>query len=294
MSTDRNIRDVITDDGQRGIVLNMPREKYTAIQRMNCSRLVEGLLGPFEIDPVGVRDAFENTRAEPKSSQQDSYDRGTLAHLILLQPEQLVDRVAVWKGKTRHGSEWEAFENEHSGKLIMRPADVADVQRACREFRKTKQVNDLLRPCDTEVAVFSQEGGIFCKGSIDAVTRAGLCVILDPKTVGVGIDSETVRRQIRKFHYREKMAMYARWYTAATGREVDAVYLIFISLPPQRIGVRLVKLTTAALQWGEARMLAVLRAVKECIAKDDWPTFFADDFADVSPWELMPETPLQM
>lgn len=283
---ERRIADVLLDHGRgNSIVLNMPREEYFAIRAMNASTLVDGLVGNGFYDPTCIRDSFENNRPEASQSQRDSFDRGTLAHYILLQPEMLPGKVAICGGQTRRGKEWEAFEKENVGKIIMRGADVRSVQQVCREFRKNKEVSELLRPCETEITVFAREGNVFCKGMIDAVTRDGLCVMIDPKTTATGIDEDSVRRTIRKFHYREKMGLYRRWYTKATGRNVDDAFLLFLSLPPNRPGIAKVRLTAAALDWGEDRMLGAIRSVQECIEADSFPTFFANYVCDVSEYE---------
>jgi len=80
------------------------------------------------------------------------------------------------------------------------------------------------------------------------------------------------------------LAFYAELYEQAAGVPVDAVYLLFVSLEP--IGVRLVKLTSASLQWGLDRMRTALEAVEKCIDAAEWPVFFGESFVDVSPWEI--------
>lgn len=287
--SERNIRDVLENDGHKsGIVTHMPRAVYDSLKRMNFSTAKTGLVGVEDVDASVVKENYEGRRMPVSQDLQDSYDRGTLMHLILLQPEEIAGRVAVWAGKNRSGHEWDAFEQENAGKLIVRQSDVRDVQSACREFRRMPLVRDILKPCDTEVAVLVKEGNIYCKAMIDAVTREGdgLCIMLDPKSTRTGIDSATVMRTIRKLNYREQMGLYARWFKMATGREIDQVYLLFVSLPPQRIGVRHVRLTTSALQFGEARMLAVFHELEQCLAADEWPAFCADDICDVSEREI--------
>ena len=279
----RKISDILRSNEHTGtIVRNMPREAYNAVSAMNVSTVKPGLVGSKDIDTTMIRDVYEGHRRDPSRAQQDSFDRGTLAHLILLQPEMIPGRVAVWKGGRRVGNEWDAFERENAGKLIMKEADVRDVQAACRSFREVKEVNDLFRPCDTELSVFWQEGDVYCKGMLDAVTRQGECVVIDPKTIITGIDERSVRRQIEKFHYREQLGFYKRGYENVTGRIVDKVYLVFISLPPQRLGVRLEPITDAALEWGADRVLKAIKQVRHCIETDEWPVFFASGVCDLS------------
>ncbi len=284
---ERSIRDVLVDHGRtNSIVTGMRREQYDRINAMNFSSLKMSLIGPTDVDPTLAKNAYERMLSAPSQDLQDSYDRGTLMHLILLQPEDIAGRVAEWTGKTRHGNEWTAFKEAHRGKLIMKTADIRDVQERCRIFRAMPQVRDLLRPCDTEVAVFTKEWSIYCKALVDAVTRHGdgLSVMLDPKSTRNGIDERSVDWVIRDNLYREQMGSYWRALRKA-GREIDKVKLLFVSLPPQPPGVYIKTLTTAALQWGEARVVNALERLEECIARDDWPTFCGDGICDVSNFE---------
>ena len=244
------------------------------------------MIGSNDIDPTLIRDAYEMTRPEPSSELQSAYDRGTLTHTILFEPEKLVDCVAVWKGDRRSGKEWKEFNDDNRHKLIMREVDVREVQQACRAVRSISQVNSLLRrPHETELAVFGKQSKTYLKGMIDSVTTDdGPVTLIDLKTTSHGIDEESVLRTIRKLHYREQLALYAHLYEQATGKPVESLYLLFVSLDP--VGVRLVKLTTSAIQWGLARMMSAIEAVEKCIDADEWPVFFGESFADVSEYEL--------
>lgn len=281
----RNIADILIDDGRpNGVVLHMPRAGcYETLSRMNFSTLKKGFVGTEDIDPALIREAFEEREPPPSQDLQDSYDRGTLLHLILLQPEEIAGRVAVWQGKTRSGHEWEAFKRDNPKKLIMKASDVRDVQMACREFKRMKLVRDILRPCDTEVTVLTKEGNVFVKAMLDAVTREGdgLCMMVDPKSSRNGISHRAVMRTIETMFYREQMGSYVRWFKSATDRDIEQVFLLFVSLPPQRIGVRRVRLTTEDLQFGASRMLAAMAAVEQCLKTGEWPAFCVDDICDI-------------
>lgn len=283
---ERNIRDILIDDGLRGIVRDMPREKYHDLAKMNASSLKPGLIDAFEVDPSLIRAAYEGTRTDPSASLQDAYDRGTLTHVLIFEPEKIIDKVTVWKGSRRAGAAWEDFDSHNSGKLIMREADVREVQRTVRELRRVPQVAALLnRKHETELPVLGKVSRTYCKGLLDSITTDdGPVTLIDLKTTSHGIDEASVLRTIRTLHYREQLAFYAHLYEQATGKPVEAVYLLFVSLDP--VGVRLVRVTTAALQFGLARMVAAIEAVEKCIDADDWPTFYAESFADVAPFEI--------
>ena len=283
---DRNIADILIDDGLRGVIRDMPRGLYRGGKRMNASSIKPGLLGPFEIDPSLILAAYEGDRSEPSASLQDAFDRGTLTHVLMLEPEKIVDRVAVWKGDRRAGGEWKEFNEANAGKLIMRETDVREVQHAVRELRRVPQVAALLnRKHETELPVLGKVSRTYCKGLLDCVTTdSGPVTQIDLKTTGHGIDEASVLRAVRNFGYREQLAWYSHLYEQATGKPIESNYLVFVSLDP--IGVRIVKLTTSAIQWGFSRMLAAVESVEQCIDRDEWPVFVGDSIADVAQWEI--------
>lgn len=283
--SERSISDILIDDGLRGVVRDMPREKYFGLARLNASTIKPGLIGSAEVDPTAIRAAFEETRTPPSATLQDSFDKGSLTHVLIFEPETIVDKVAVWKGSRRAGREWDEFEVANVGKLIMREPDVREVQRAVRELRRVPQVASLLnRKHETELPVLGQFGRTYCKGLLDAITTDGPATLIDLKTTSHGIDEASVLRTIRTLHYREQLSFYADLYCQATGILVDSIVLLFVSLDP--IGVRIVKLTTSARQFGSSRMMAAIEAVERCIAADDWPVFCGDSICDVNPWEV--------
>lgn len=282
----KRIEDILFRSLETGVIHCMQRSEYAAINAMNSSSLKSGLIGTNEVDPVLIRAAYEGTQSEPTSSLQDSFDRGTLAHIILLEPEKLVDAVAVWSGERRAGSEWKEFSEKNAGKLIMRAADVREVQAACRVVRSIQPVNELLRrKRETELAVFGRVSRTHCKGLVDSVTiDGGPVTIIDLKTTSKPLDEASILRVIRSLCYREQLGLYAQLYEQATSQPVEKVFLLFVSL--ETGGARLVRLTTSALQFGFARMVAAIESVERCIDAKEWPTFFAESICDVASWEV--------
>ncbi len=284
--TPKAIVDCTSTTIRSGIVKDMPRAMYDRIRRMNPSSIADGLVDHIEVDPNAVKYAFETPSRERTAAEQDRLDRGTLAHIFMLQPERIASDVAVWGGGTRKGSAWDKFEADAAGRLIIKQKDFESVALACREFRKVKLVANLLTELDAEVAMFSSEfgGAMYCKGLVDAVTRGPACNIIDIKTTEAGISYKQVERTIRDFRYREKMAAYKRWYQRESGREVIGCYNLFLSMSPP-YAVRLVKISEMALEWGEERIVAMMDAVAKCITADEWPMFVRDDVSIVEEWE---------
>jgi hypothetical protein len=285
----RLIEDVMVNKMSRG-TLALPEATYREIGRLNPSSLAAGLMSNMEVDPLMIRLAYESGDIKRTAAVQDQLDRGTLAHLFILQPELVESRVAVWDGDRRSGKGWDEFINANIGKLLIREEDFREVQYAAQQALSVPRVRQMLTGIEVEVSLLGEEDGIKTKGRVDGLRRGELPLILDLKTTKAGIDSNSVKRTIRDFHYREKMAMYRRMFCQATNTEPDLVQCcnIFLKLPPP-VSIRIVKFSTGALEFGEFRMLKAIESVRACIETGQWPIFVGDDVADVDQWELPDE-----
>ena len=282
----KSIISCLTDCGQpNGIVIDMPRADYDAVHRLNPSSIGASLVDHQEVNPTAAKFAFEEPDRTTTPAVQDRMDRGTLAHMMLLQPERIASDVAVWKAERRAGAEWDGFKAANHGKLIVRGDDWLAVNAAVKQFRFQPKLNEILTNLDAEVAMFSQEGNIYTKGLVDAVTKGPVCRIIDLKTTDAGYGWHTVQSTIRDFRNREKMAAYKRWYERESGREVIGCYNIFLSMKPP-YAIRIVKMSTIALQWGEMRLMFALEKIGECLESNQWPMFVRDDVADVATFEM--------
>lgn len=289
----KSIVNTIGDSTPAGIVLNMPRHEYDRIERLNMSSISCGLLDHEEVDTLAIKYRFEGEPEHVSQSTKDLRDSGTLAHIMMLQPERLESDVAVWEGEERRGQQWTQFLQENRSRLVVRRKDFDEVSAACREFRFNPQLNELFRDLDVEVAVFSDEHGIKTKGLIDAVSRGDFCRMLDIKTTWTRIKSQAVRTSIRTFHNREKMAAYSRWYERESGRKIDRCLNIYLQMTPP-YGIRIVHFSEAAIEWGTMRMMDAVRQVRACIDSGKWPVFCGKDLADVAEFEMPVEGEQQL
>lgn len=279
-----------------GVEREMDDATYRGCGRLNTSSITAGMLPGNEIDVVSIRDAFEgNIETSRAKSSQDRMDRGTLAHLALMQPELISQRVAVWSGGRRAGKVWDEFSEWNYNKIIIPQDEFGSVMAAVSQIKETQRVRELFSGADVEVSLFSEEqvgsDVIYCCGRADAIKRDGdITYILDFKTTETGIDSRSVNRTICDFKYREKMACYRRWYCQVTGEDSDSVQCILvfgrITYP---YGVRIMKITTLALDWGEWKLKEAINAVAPCIKSRSWPIFSISDVSNVNQWELPAE-----
>lgn len=290
----KDISDIITAHKPKSeIIRGLPVDQYRDLIAINPSSLASGLIGVDDVDPCAIKLAWENPDSTARTAAaQDRLDRGTLAHLMVLQPELIMDRVAIWRGGRRSSNEWEQFQEENSGKLIMTARDYHEVATATNLMRTQPEVASLLVGISCEVAMRGGEqcrhmdGYLNVKGQVDAVNFASRTIV-DLKTTEAGVDRRSVERTIRQFHYREKMACYRRWLAAGTETDAEAwkCYNVFMSLTPP-YGVVIAKFTTMALDWGQERMLNAMASLESCLQSNVWPMFLREMFVAVEVWEM--------
>ena len=283
-----------------GIVTNKPRIAYDNVEYLNPSSISAGFIDHVEVDPSAIKYQFETPWRGTTPAAQDRMDRGTLMHIMLLQPERLATDVARWPaGKRRACAEWTEFVASSGNKLIICQEDFDQVAAAFNVLRFNRNLTELLADLDAEVAIFSQDHGLYVKGLIDAVTRprenpAGSVTrkMIDIKTTEAGFSERAIESTIRNFHYREKMAAYRRWYMQEDPTKVNIeCYDVFINMVPP-YGIRVMDFTTMAIKWGEQRIDEALDAVSECVRLNDWPVFYASNGVMVESWETE-ETEMQ-
>lgn len=247
-------------------------------------------MGHSEVDVRAIHNAMTGTRKEPAQASQDRMDRGTLLHMALLQPERLVSDVAVWQGKMRKGAEWEAFEADNDGKLILRRDDFSQTMSVYGEVKNHPMCGAKLAGCHAEVAMLLTDQGEQCRGQVDAVDLKNRRII-DVKTTDAGVSKDACERTIRSLHYREKMALYRRWIAMITKTDPTSwrCWNLFISMNETCPAIAFMRITDDALEWGESVMMNALQKYSEAKRAGVFPIYSVEDFVDVKPWEVDPD-----
>lgn len=265
----------------------MSRAAYDGLARMNPSTLVHGLRGRA-VDPYAVKLEWEGFKAPITQAKQDNLDCGTLAHMMILEPHTVEQRVAIWTGKVRSGKEWDAFQAENSSKLILRKCDFEQTRQGALIAAGVPEIRSLLANCQIEQALLWREGSINCKGQVDAIsatTPQGTVNIPDLKT-SYRIDEQGAVRTIRDLNYRHKMAMYRRAVSQIRGVPTDDIrcFNIFVQIEPP-YGVNIVQLGSDGLDWAEKQMLNLLGEVERCIESGIWKPLVIRSSFGMTSWE---------
>ena len=263
---------------------------YRGHRGVNPSSLSEGLRGYSDVDVRAIHAAMTGERKEPAQASQDRMDRGSLLHMALLQPERLATDVAVWRGKIRKGAEWDAFESDNDGKLILRGDDFDKVMAVYNEVKNHPLCGGFLAGCSAEVAMMLEDNGEFCRGQVDAVDIQRRRII-DVKTTDSGVSQDACERTIRTLHYREKMALYRRWIAAITGTPANSwrCWNLFISMDETCPAIAKIRMTDESLEWGESVMINALKKYSAARTANEFPIYTLDSHVGVKKWEVDPD-----
>lgn len=283
-------------DPIRGVYPGTSREEYLNDAGMNPSTLVKAWNGG-SIDVAAGKLAYESRDSRPKQQAKiDQMDRGTLGHMMMLEPERIKLDVAVWTGKVRNGKAWDAFQIKHAGKLIVRKVDYDNVARACDAILEGLQqhphILGLIAQGESEVAIYSEEKeegeehGVQVRGQMDWInTKPGFEGIPDLKFTEQALALKSINANVERFQYDMKMACYARWWQRETGKTaMHFTNLTFGLTKPY--GVAVTRYGTQALEFGWEKAERTLRAMRAAIEADEWPMLVIDSDYVASPWEI--------
>jgi hypothetical protein len=285
-----DIRDVMTDDPIRGVYPGISREEYMAASGMNPSTLKKAWAGGA-IDVVSGKHAYEHRNGKPKQQAKiDQMDRGTLGHMVMLEPERVETDVAIWTGKVRNGNDWVEFQIEHSGKLIVRRVDYDQTKRACEAIldglQKHPHILGLIAEGQSEVAIYSEEDGMQVRGQMDWVnSKAGYEGIPDLKFTERSLEQHNIDSNVKRFQYDLSMACYARWMDREFSKRLaNFTNITFCTTKPY--GVAVTRYGPQALEFGWDKAERAMKALKAAIEADEWPMLVLDDDYVPSPWEV--------
>lgn len=157
----------------------------------------------------------------------------------------------VWEGKVRNGKVWDAFAEEHAGRLILSQSEMRQAQAMATALRANRDVMGLL-----------EAPGVIHEQRIDW-TWDGRAYRSTPdaRSPGVLVDLKCLRSsepgevmwQSAKAHYHAQAALYRR-ALASIGERIDAAYLVVVeNKPPHPVTV--LRFGANALERGDAACL---------------------------------------
>jgi exodeoxyribonuclease VIII len=200
---------------------------------------------------------------------------GTLAHLLILEPERAEAEIAVAPDcdrRTKAGKErWDAFQAEVAGRgMLMVTAEQYQTANAMRESVMRHSIARLLfaqGAAEQTLIAIDPESGARCKGRLDWLPT-GHDLLVDLKTCQSAAPGD-VARDAARYAYHQQAFLYSYLWELIAGERRPFLFVFVESAPP--FDVAIYELDQDALDAGERRFRQALEIWVECQASGVWP-----------------------
>lgn len=174
-------------------------EQYFALKAVSASQIKTFDKSPYEF--------WRTSPFNPEKIDEEDKDAlsfGSLAHCLLLEPEEVEKRFKIydWGTKTRSTVKYaKAKEEQSDGKTLILPTEYERANFMLSNIRSHKLAAMIIKGATTELPIVweDEESGILCKAKIDAIkrTKSGI-ICIDYKTSG---DIDSLLNSAQKFQY---------------------------------------------------------------------------------------------
>lgn len=258
-----------------GAVLHgtMTEERYNALPGLRWSRLKL-----LRESPLHYR--------RPPDDFNRSMELGLALHAIRGDV-----RVVAYPGAVRRGREWEQFQVQHQGELIVTKKEREDAMAMADALRSHTEARSMLEMATAVEQAITWSGG---KCRIDAMTEPGLHgpMMLDLKSTK-SLKPRVWGSDVAQRGYVHQLAWYRRGYRAVRGDNPPLVLLVAVENKPP-FDVRVDEIPDALLDQADRDIDALLERLAQCEESGLWPGRAPDrcSIADVLPeWWSAAETP---
>ncbi|RME56034.1 hypothetical protein D6779_11355 [Candidatus Parcubacteria bacterium] len=233
-------------------IIEMPADEYHSLDRVSCSILKK-------MDCPAKARVFK----EPSAAM----DLGTAVHALVLEPDK--DLIAVApkiNRRTKAGKEeWEAFQREADGKVILSQDDYNKACAMCDSVISHPVAADLFSEGKAEQSILwtDTETGEPCKARLDWLRNDR--IVVDLKTARSASPGAFSRATFDlKYHWQ------CSWYSMAADAD-DFFFVVVESEAPYICEVY--RLTDEAKEVGRSEVMAALEKYHACRIFDHWPGY---------------------
>lgn len=251
-------------ENKTGIYVNVSREQYDRIDRVNFSTLIHMKRSPAHFRAVKTERAKEDT---------DAFMVGRATHVLALEPETFFSRYVIWDGPRRSGADWEKLKKkcEGDGLEIIREDDYQLAKAMAQAALAHERAGALLRGGSAEVTILwtDAETGIECKGRIDFAHDTG--AIIDLKTTR-DASQEAFEMDSWKLDYHSRAAFYVDGYAAAAQGLVLPYIVVAVEKKAPYV-VQPYALPDLLIDMGRDSYRPWLNRLAQCRKESRWPGY---------------------
>lgn len=248
----------------KGIV-NCTNEEYHAEKKHLSSSNLKMILKDPE---VFYKTKVLGEERELSTATKNNFAEGSLAHTLILEPEQLEAEYAFFDGMRKAGKLWEEFKADpvHENKVLMSKAQKMKVQRWVESYSKRKSAVQLIKDGHAEHTYFGELSGVPVKARADYL-NLDKGYIVDVKTTSNPTDVDNFKFVIEQFSYQLSAALYCELFGQAYDRVFD---FYFVVLGKRDLDCQVYKMSEASMIEGKRMVVQALREYKRRVVEDDW------------------------
>jgi hypothetical protein len=233
-----------------------------------------GHLSKFARSPAHYLEARSRDAAGAEQPTP-AMEKGSAFHAVLTGTAEVVK----YPGKTRVGKQWEAFQAEHPGKLILTATAYDCVMGMAEAVWSDPVAAQLLNAPGIvyEQTLRPQLHGWPCRATPDIRSPAGLVELKSSATT----EPEQFQRLAGRMHYHAQLAFYLQACAAAGIPVKRDCYVIAVEASaPHPVVVH--QLTEKAIDIGERAIRMWVERLRGCLEQDYFPGYTQS----IIPWDI--------
>lgn len=252
----------------QGLINDLPIEVYHAHTAISNSGLRN-----FARSPAHYYGLHRNPN-RPAATDKAGQLEGTLAHCMILEPDQFLSRYAIGPDVSRATKVWKDFEASQGTKVCIKPDQFKTAAMQAESVRQITDIATLLSVGQAEVSTFwIDDTGVQCRCRPDWVHPVGDngVILVDVKTYSDASPGEFSRQVARK-GYHGQAAFYSEGYAAASGKNVLGFVFVAVETSWPHLASALM-LDDEGIAKGRADNRELLARYADCNASDTWPGY---------------------
>lgn len=220
-----------------------------------------------------------NPDRQPENSAH--FDIGTAAHLAVLEPNLLAERVMVHEFSAYRSNAAKATRDEarDAGKIPLRADEWVVVEGIQKALKRHPIARRLFRDGSAEISLTWDWNGVPCKCRPDYLA-ADHSYVVDLKTA-ISAHPKAVARKALNEGWFVRASWYLPGIRDVTG-DLPEKYLFVVVEKEAPHLIEVFELDTRALIYGEQIIGRTMRQVTECLASDIWPSYGTDGITEIS------------
>lgn len=194
------------------------------------------------------------------------FTEGSFIHSLILEPETIAARYAIYPGMVKRGKAFEEFKALNAGKEILSAAQVLRCEKLAKAFRALPVALGMLSDCLVEHTLYGEIMGVKVKMRADAINIAK-GYISDVKSTSSPSSVDFFKNDIKDYSYDLSAAFYCEIARQNYGTPFDFYWKV---LSKADEGCEVYKASAQTLATGTALYTQALALYKQGVSTGVW------------------------